>query len=44
MNEIVKIRCKAVTANLFTVVGLIVGPITVIAKSKSFLDAYPYIR
>ena len=35
MNEGVKMRCKAVTANLFTVVGLLVEISTAIEKPKS---------
>ena len=44
MNEGVKIRCKEVTAQVFTVVGLIVEPGTEITKSKFSIEAYSSIR
>ena len=37
-------RCKAVMTNLLTVVGLIVEPITAIAKTNGSIEAYIYIR
>ena len=37
MNNIVKTCYKAVTANLFTVVGLLVEPNKDISKQKSFI-------
>ena len=44
MNEGVKMRCEAVTADFFTVVGLLVEPSTAIAKTKDYLEAYTSIR
>ena len=43
MNEGVKIRCKAITANFFTVVGLLVEPSTAIEKN-GYLDESPSSR
>ena len=43
-NKGVMMRCKAVTANLLTVVGLPVEPSTAIAKPKGYLDASLSIR
>ena len=40
MNEGVMMRCKAVTANLLTVVGLIVYSSAAISKPKVYLEAY----
>ena len=34
------VRCKAHTANLLTLVGLIIGPIIFIAKTKGSMEAY----
>ena len=45
MNKVVKMRCKAVTENLFTLVGPLVEPIsTDIVKPKSYIDTYISIR
>ena len=44
MNEVVKVYCKAVTTQVFTVVSLLVELGTSIAKSKDYIDAYPSIR
>ena len=44
MNEGVEIHCKSVTAQVFTVVGLIVEIGTAIAKSRGFLEANHSIR
>ena len=43
-NEGVVVCCKAVTANLLTEVGLVVEPITTIAKLKSSFEASISIR
>ena len=37
MNKGVRIHCKAVTTQVFTVLGLLVELVTYIAKSKSFI-------
>ena len=42
MNEGVKIVCKSVMTQVFTVVGLLVELGTYIAKSKGSLESYPY--
>ena len=42
-NEGVMMRCKVVTANLLTVVGLLVEPSIAIAKPKGSIDASIYI-
>ena len=39
MNKGVKMRCKSVTANLFTVAGLLVETIADIAKPNVYLEA-----
>ena len=44
MNKGVEINCKAVTAQVFTVVGILVELGTSIAKSKGSIDASPSIR
>ena len=44
MNEGVKICCKSVTTQVFTVVGLLVELCTAIAKPKGSLEASPSIR
>ena len=44
MHEGVKISCKAVTAQFFTVVGLIVKLGTDIEKPKGYIYASPSIR
>ena len=44
MNEGVDIRCKAVTNQVFAVVGLIVELGTAIVKLMGSLEAYPSIR
>ena len=44
MNEGVEIHCKAVTTQVFTVVGLLVELGTAVAKSKGSLEASPPIR
>ena len=41
MNEGVKMRCKSVMTNFFTIVGLLVEPGAAIAKPKSSLEAFP---
>ena len=38
MNKGVKMHCKAVTANLFAVLGLLVEPSTAISKPNFFLE------
>ena len=43
MNEGVMMRCKEITANFLTEVGLIIEPSTSIAKPKGSLKAYIYI-
>ena len=43
-NMGVMMSCKAVTTNLFTVVGLLVETITAIVKPKGSLEASNYIR
>ena len=40
MNKGGTICCKAVTTQVFTLVGLIVGIITSIEKPKVYLEAY----
>ena len=40
MNKGVEMCCKSFTANLFTVVGLLVEPSTYISKPKGSLEAY----
>ena len=40
MDEGVQMCCKSVTSNLFTVVCLLVEPITSIEKPKGYLEAY----
>ena len=40
INKGIKMRCKSVTANFFTVVGLLVENITAIAKPKGYLEAF----
>ena len=44
MNEEVRICCKSVTAQVFTLVGLLVELSIVIKKSNGSLEASPYIR
>ena len=44
IDEGVKMRCKAVMSNCFTLVGLLVEPSTDIAKPKDSLEDYPSIR
>ena len=44
MNEGVDIRCKLVTTQVFTVVGLLVELGKAIAKPKCSIEAYPSIR
>ena len=44
MDYGVKMRCKAVTVNLFTVEDLFVEPINIITKPKGFLESYISIR
>ena len=44
MNEGVKMYCKVVTANLFTLIDLLVEPSTYISKTKGYLEAYISIR
>ena len=44
INEGVDIRCKAVTNQVFAVVGLIVELGTAIVKLMGSLEAYPSIR
>ena len=39
-NEGVNIRCKAVTTNVFTVVGLLVELSTAIEKSKGYIKSF----
>ena len=43
-NEGVMILCKTITANLLTIVGLLVEPITSLAKPKASLEASLSIR
>ena len=40
MNKGVKMCCKSVMANLYTVVSLLAEPITSITKPKGYLEAY----
>ena len=40
VNKGVVMHFKASTANLLTVVGLLVEPITSVAKPKGYLEAY----
>ena len=44
INKRVKIHCKAVTTQVFTLVGLLVELGTAIEKSKGSLEAYSSIR
>ena len=39
-NKVVVMCCKIITANFLTVLGLLVEPITSIAKTKANLQAY----
>ena len=41
-NEGVVMRCKTITANLLIIVGLLVEPITYLAKLKASLEASIY--
>ena len=44
MNKGFKTSCKAVTSNVFTVVGLLVEPITATAKPNGYLEVSTFIR
>ena len=44
MNEGVKMSCKSVTNNFFTLLGLLVESSTATAKPKGSIESYPYIR
>ena len=43
-NEGVIMHCKTITVNFLTIVRLLVGPITSLAKLKAYLEAYVSIR
>ena len=43
-NKGVVMRCKTIPANLLTVVGLIVEPITAIENTKGYIEAFISIR
>lgn len=42
-NKGVKIHCIAVTAQVFTIVGLVVELNTSIGKTNGYIDSYPSI-
>ena len=43
VNKTVKISCKSVMTQVFTVVGLIFEIVTSIEASEDYFEAYPHI-